>query len=267
MFFKSKNLLICEVLALAFLTSSCGLQPELLRDLSKTKSSSNAEASNVISGTAFPFIGLLAKNSQALPREVLFSSLLIPSAFAASCSGASVSLYALGADGKKLTPALMTASLAVNATYSFEQVRAAGANEYTETTNLVEASGCDKIYARPVTDLNFSQDISGASNLIALAPNADTPISLRQISRLKILNLINLISRKIQGSASALNDTVFNATTGDPEILSAFSNAFGTGLNTLQEAAPMIREITAPLAADELVPVTFEAKASHFRLT
>jgi hypothetical protein len=229
--------LVFSILFLGAL-ASCGKMDMNLGLLSGT---------TIIGGRIQPLSGLISQHT----NEKSFLS----NAYAAPCTDAvTASLYSLSDSGEQSSTPVMTYDVKSDAAYRFD-LKELGVLD-PEVQYIVEVTGCDYLFSRPITAVNLEQDINYATTFISFATNANLSKNLREVLRTELDELL----KQMQGNSF---NSVQLTTNSNAALMAQFQSLFGSNISALNAAAPKIIYYRIPSLIPELTTGNYEVKTIH----
>jgi alpha-tubulin suppressor-like RCC1 family protein len=203
--------------------------------------------STIIGGSVQPLSGLISQHSN--------QKSFLSNAYAAPCNDAvTASLYTLSDSGEQSSAPVMTYDVKSDAEYSFD-LKALGTLD-SKVQYMVEVTGCDYLFSRPVTAINLEQHINYATTFISFATNANLSKNLREVLRTELDEFL----KQMQGNSF---NSVYMATHSDSALTAQFQSLFGSNISALNEAAPKIVYYRIPSLLPELTTGSYEIKTIH----
>ncbi|RZA05229.1 MAG: hypothetical protein EOP11_13290, partial [Proteobacteria bacterium] len=220
------------VLAFFFLLQGCGGDPYAWMG-----------TQNSISGMIVPLNPVVSLSGNSLRRVRSAASLT------AVCPNAQANLYALNSSGERILPAVQATAVNADGTYSFTNIRSNGivvrkVNQLPEASYVVEVIGCNTAYARILTATD-KQNIDWGSTLVAYVigtPSASTAVG-RSPAALESLYAALGGAQDFPSAYAALSSTPANS--------SQFQQNFGAAPAILEDASPMVVDISVPTTMKE----------------
>ncbi|RYZ96410.1 MAG: hypothetical protein EOP11_23525 [Proteobacteria bacterium] len=167
----------------------------------------------------------------------------------AVCPSAQANLFALNSSGERILPAVQTTAVNADGSYQFTNIRSNGivvrkVNQLPEASYVVEVTGCNTAYARILTATD-KQNIDWGSTLVAYVtgtPSASTAVG-RSPAALE----------NLYGALSGAPDfpSAYAALSATPTIANQFQQNFGAAPVILEDASPMVVDITVPTTMKE----------------
>jgi hypothetical protein len=219
------------------LISSCGVQ------ITGSELVGSSPTLPTLSGSVVPLSGLISKNNTSWYE-----------AYAAPCTDPVYArLYGLTSTGT-LNDVIATQELEADAKFSFN----ASLISFDQNVNyVVEVSGCNGVFYRPVTGINSEQDVTLSSTLVGLVTQTNTNNYLQDINASQIEELIG------QLSGSSLSN-IYQAIDTETSLSSQFFAMFGSHHSVLALAMPQLLEVQIPQAISEGLLAQFRVNAAHF---
>lgn len=222
---------------LAFLTmlTACGINVAM--------SPFSSSSGPFIGGSVLPLSGLIAKSNQSFYE-----------AYAAPCTDTVYArLYTLDAAGA-LDTIIASTEVPSSTKFSFD---VASLSLDPNVNHMIEISGCNDVYYRPVTNFNLDQDVSYASTLIGYVPQVVTGNKLNDASRVDVEELIkNLNGSSILNSYSNLG--------AQADLINKFLATFSSAYTVLAEVPPQILHLQVNQLISEGVTENFTVNTGHF---
>lgn len=208
-----------KFLPLIFLviSASCGFQFK-----------STSPVNSFIHGSVPSLAGLVSKKS-----EHSFY------AYAASCEG-TVSLYALNANDEIINPAIATTPVNSDGSFSIglENKLAIAANVDHILEVTTEGGGCDVLMQRPLTDPEDEQVVTYFSTILSYARSAQLNKKIVEVSKVEMEKLLEGTSNVL-----TLNEAYTKMSGAKAQ---EFTDVFSDAPTKLEDAAPVIKEISLP---------------------